>query len=70
MSPTLVIFILTFAVGNTFAYIDFKDNGYDNVVVSISPDLGEEQAVAIIAGIQVSKLTTLTICLHGSNFYL
>ena len=55
-----LLFILGFVNGNE---IVFEDNGYSNVVVSISPDVSPENGQSIIDGIKVVESYGLGI--HG-----
>ncbi len=41
------------AIAASTAEVVFESNGYSNVVVSISPDMPETNAAAIIDGIKV-----------------
>ena len=60
MRQISIIFSLAFFICHAFAAIEFKNNGYDNLMVSIHPDVAantEEAARQIIDGIKHFKTT-------------
>jgi len=48
-----LLLLATLAFGGCLGQIRFSGNGYNNVIVSISPDLDEANANTILRGIEV-----------------
>ena len=53
----LLIVALAFFAGSSLVLseITFNENGYSNVVVTVSPDVPKENAKSVVDGIKVSK---------------
>jgi len=51
----LLLLSLSVLLGSTTGQIRFESNGYSNVIVTISPDVGPENAEGILQGIEVEK---------------
>ena len=62
----LLIAALALLSGSSLVWseISFQDNGYTNVVVTVSPDVPKENAQSVVDGIKVCILSTFS---HGNN---
>ena len=58
----LLIAALTLLSGSSLVWseISFQDNGYTNVVVTVSPDVPKENAQSVVDGIKVRILNTFS----------
>ena len=58
----LLIAALALLSGSSLVWseISFQDNGYTNVVVTVSPDVPKENAQSVVDGIKVRILNTFS----------